>query len=231
MRAHKRGKRSSVKKTTAVLKRASTEKNDRWKSRELVSLHEKRWQQPTGSSGGQSAVDTWEHVKPESKWIEVSADYRVLDALVKEKKITWTKSGRESAQREADLYDVLEKAATDEKREERDRDQLSEKEEEDEATCLMEEMRENVESAQHKSYEAERSLCNALREYVDSYDRDQGRARTLMTKCWQSMKSRDTNNLNLEKDLEDIQSTARRVGWCEEEKTATLWKQLEGDEQ
>ena len=59
--------------------------------------------QPAGSSGGQSSVDTWEHVKPEGKWMEVSADYRVLDALVKEKKITWTKSGRESAKREADL--------------------------------------------------------------------------------------------------------------------------------
>ena len=41
----------------------------------------------------------------------------MLDALVKEKKITWTYSGRESAKREANLYDMLEKAATDEKKE------------------------------------------------------------------------------------------------------------------
>ena len=48
-------------------------------------------------------------------------------------------------------------AATDEKKEERDRDKLGDKleaflkrkEEEDEATCLIEEMRENVEAAQH----------------------------------------------------------------------------------
>ena len=88
-----------------------------------------------------------------------------------------------------------------------------------------------MEAAQHKSFEAEQSLCNALREYVDSYDKDQCRARTLMTKCWQSTQSRDTKNLNLEKGLGDIQFTARRVGWCEEEKTAKLWKHLEGDEQ
>ena len=50
-----------------------------------------------------------------------------------------------------------------------------------------------------------------------------------MTKCWQSMQSWDTNKMNLEKDLDDMQSTARRVGWSEEEKTARLWKQLEGD--
>ena len=59
---------------------------------------------------------------------------------MKEKKITWTKSGKESAKREADLHDMLVKA------EGRDRDKLGDKleafltrKEEDEATSLMEE--------------------------------------------------------------------------------------------
>ena len=51
-----------------------------------------------------------------------------------------------------------------------------------------------------------------------------------MTKCWQSMQSQESKNLNLDKDLEDIQSTVRKVGWCEEEKAARLWKQMEGDD-
>ena len=110
---------------------------------------------------------------------------------MKEKNITWTKSGRESAKTEAELFDMLEKAATNEKREGRDRDKLGDKlegfltrkKEEDEATGLMEEMRRNVVAAQQKSFEAEQSLCNALREYVDNYGRDQDQARTLMTKC------------------------------------------------
>ena len=45
------------------------------------------------------------------KWTEVSAEFRVLDALEKEKNITWTKSGRESAKREAELFDMLEKGS------------------------------------------------------------------------------------------------------------------------
>ena len=36
-------------------------------------------------------------------------------------------SGKESAKRKADLFDMLEKAATNEKREERDRDKLGDK--------------------------------------------------------------------------------------------------------
>ena len=112
-----------------------------------------------------------------------------------------------------------EKAATDEKRRERDRDKLGgklvayvkRKEEEDEATCLMEEMRKNVEAAQHKSFEAEQSMQRFARTRR-KIRQSQGRAGTLMTKCWQSMQSRNTNNFNLEKDLEDIQSTARKSG-------------------
>ena len=99
-------------------------------------------------------------------------------------------------QKKGDLYDMLEKAATDEKREERYRDKLGDKleaffkrKEEDEGTGLMEEMRKNVAASQQKSFEAEQSLCGALRAHVDEYDRDHGRARTLMTKCWQSMQS------------------------------------------
>ena len=72
--------------------------------------------------------------------------------------ITWNKSDRESAEREAHMHDMLEKAATDEKNEERDRDKLGDKledflkrkEEEDEATCLNEEIRKDVEAAQQK---------------------------------------------------------------------------------
>ena len=105
------------------------------------------------SSGRQSSQDAWEHAKPKGKWKEVSAEYEAINVLVKEKKITWNKSGRESAKREADFFTMLEGTATDEKKEERDRDKLGDmleaflirKGEEDEATCLMEEMRKNVE--------------------------------------------------------------------------------------
>ena len=86
-----------------------TEKNERWRSREWYGSTKTRWQQPAESSGRQSSVNAWELAKPKGKWTEVSADYRVLEALMKEKKMTWTKSGRESAKREAELFDVLEK--------------------------------------------------------------------------------------------------------------------------
>ena len=72
----------------------------------------------------------------------------------------WTKSSRESAKREAELFDMLEKAATNEKGEGRDRDKLGDKleafftrkEEEDEATGLMEEMRKKRGSCTTKKF-------------------------------------------------------------------------------
>ena len=53
----------------------------------------------------------------------------------------------------------------------------------------------------------------------------------LEDKCVCNQRRAEINNLNLEKDLEDTQSTAWRVGSFVEEKTTKLWKQLEGDEQ
>ena len=126
---------------------------------------------------------------------------------------------------------MLQSAAADEKKEERDRDKLGDKleaflkrkEEEDEATCLMEEMRKNVEAAQNKSFEVEQSLGSTLREYVDTFGRERGRPKTMMMKLWQLMQSWDTENLNLDKDLEEILSKMKQMGGGEEDKAARLW--------
>ena len=123
---------------------------------------------------------------------------------MKEKKVTWNKSNRETSKRETDFDQIIEGAATEERKEERDRDKLGDrleallerKKEEDAATCLMEEKRKNWKVAQNESFEEEQNLCNALREYADTFDKDHGRPKTAMTKLWQRMQSRDTKNLN-----------------------------------
>ena len=122
--SRKRKRLSSVKKTTAVLKKAITEKSDKWKIRDWYGTTKTSWKQPAGSSGGQSSHDAWEHAKLKSKWKEVSAEFDAVGAVVKEKKNAWHKSGRESAKREADLYTMVESAATEEKQKEKDRGRL-----------------------------------------------------------------------------------------------------------
>ena len=62
--SHKREKLSKVEKTTAVLKRAMTDKRERWQSKEWYRKTESRWQQPAGSEGGQSSHDTWDISRP-----------------------------------------------------------------------------------------------------------------------------------------------------------------------
>ena len=85
---------------------------------------------PLEGDGGQSSHDTWDHAKPKGKWKEFSAELDAVGTTVKEKKNTWHKSGKESSKSEAELFTMVESAATDEKQEERDRcrtrDQLAE---------------------------------------------------------------------------------------------------------
>ena len=40
----------------------------------------------------------------------------------------------------------------------------------------------------------------------------------MMTKLWQSMQSGDTKNMNLDKEIEDVLSTVRKMAWSEEER-------------
>ena len=48
-----------------------------------------------------------------------------------------------------------------------------------------------------------------------------------MTKLWQMMHSRDTNNLNLDKDFEDIVSKVKQIGWNGSTRTTGFWRQEE----
>ena len=106
---------SRVKKTTAVLKRAMTEKSDRWQSRDWYGNTKTRRQQTAGGVGGQSSHDTWDTAKPKGMWKEISAEIDAMETAVKDKKNTWHKSGRESLERETELFTMVESAATDEK--------------------------------------------------------------------------------------------------------------------
>ena len=197
-------------------------------SREWYRTTKSSWQQPAGNSGGQSSHDTWEHAKPKGKWKEVSAEFEAICALLKEK-ITWNKR---RVRKEKLTFIQRPK-------EERDRDKLSDlleeflgrKEDEDEATCLIEEMRKNLVVAQQESFEAEQSLCSALREYVDTFAKDRGRPKTIITELWQLMQSWDTKNLNLDDGIEEILSKMKQMGGSEEVKTRRLWAQDEGEDQ
>ena len=80
------------------------------------------------------------------------------------------------------------------------------REEEDEARNLLEEMQRNLDDAQKKSHEVEQKLNRILLEYIGAFDKERGRPRLIITELWQMMQSRETKNLNLGGDLDEIWS-------------------------
>ena len=137
------------------------------------------------------------------------------------------------------MYNVVEAAVMDEEQEERERgmirDLLGElrkrREEEDEARNLIEEMQRNLDEAQHKSFEVEWKLDRVLWEYIEAFDKERGRPQLTMTKLWQMMQSRDTKNLNLDKDLDEILSKIKQTGWNDSTSTRRFWTQDEDEDQ
>ena len=133
----------------------------------------------------------------------------------------------QGSKREAELYTMVECAATDEKQEDRDqcrlRDPLVEfrqrKDEEDEARCNAPLMLPRM------------KVMKQNREYVEAFDKERGRPKTIMTILWQLMQSRDTKNMNLDEDLEEILSKMEQTGCSEAAETRRFWAQDEDEEQ
>ena len=75
-----------------------------------------------------------------------------------------------------------------------------ERDEENEARALLEEMQQNLE-AHARASETERILCLEHEDYMYSWDREVGRPNNLSAKNWQIMQSNNMKLENLEKDF------------------------------
>ena len=201
-----KGRLSKGNKTTVARKRAMTEKRDRWQSKEWYGRAKSRRQQPAGEDGGESSHDTWKNSQPQGKWREISAEMDAVGNHFERKTNTWNRSCKESVKRDTELFKIVEFAVMDQQREQKERGMIRElleqlqkrREEEDEARGLIE-MQRNLDEAQNKSCEVERKLDRVLWEYIEAFDKQQGRPQLKMTKLWQMMQSRDAKNLNLDK--------------------------------
>ena len=114
-------KLSTVKKKTAVLKRAMTEKWERWQIKERYGKTKSRWQQSAGEDGGQSSHDMWKNSQTQGTWREISAEIDAVGTTVKEKTNTWNRSCKESAKWETELHKMVEAAVMDNKQEQKER--------------------------------------------------------------------------------------------------------------
>ena len=119
---------------------------------------------------------------------------------MKEKTNTCHKSCRESAKRESELYKMVEQTVIDERQEHKERRmfkdllQQLQKEEEEEARGLLEEMQRNLDEAQARASETERTLGRVLGEYIYFYGKEMERPQYIMDKMWQMIQSKDTEN-------------------------------------
>ena len=105
-----------------------------------------------------------------------------LGTLVKEKENTWAKGCKERSKRGTEIYTMSESMADGAKVEEGDKGRLrktskrlrTERDEENEARALPEEVQQNLGEAHARASETERRLCQELENYMYSWDREVG---------------------------------------------------------
>ena len=100
---------SKVRKKSAILKRAMTERRTGWSGRDWNSKPRNHWR--SSPVEGSSLHDKWKSSKPQGKWKDISAEMDALGLAFKETSNTWTKNCKESAKKEYELYKMVELAA------------------------------------------------------------------------------------------------------------------------
>ena len=80
-------------------------------------------------------------------------------------------------------------------------------------------------------HEAEQKLYSILWKYIEAFDKERGRPKIIMTKLLQLMQSRETKNLILDTDLDEILSKILQTGWSESTRARRFWAQDEDEEQ
>ena len=192
-----------------------------WSSKDWNS--KSKWQRSAVRDAGQSSQDKWKSSKPRAQRKEISHSVEELETLVKEQKNTWAKSCKESSKRKTGINAMSEGMADDVKIEDSDKGRLrkalkqhrKDRDEENAARELLEEMQQNVDDAHARSSESERRLCQELEEFMYSWDREVGTPYNLSAKIWQMMRSNNTKSDNLESDFPEILERTQQLGWNE----------------
>ena len=110
------------------------------------------------------------------------------ESALKEKTHIWNKCCKESVKRESEFYKTMEIAAIDERQEDKERSMLKdtlkklrkEREDENEAPALLEEMQQNLEEAHARGSENERKLCRELGKHIQSCEKELERPHYIM---------------------------------------------------
>ena len=114
-----------MEKTSAILKKAKTDRHARWSKKDWYFKKTKpHWWPSAGEEVGQTSHDKRKSSKPHGKWQEISVEMDTLGSTLKEETNTWTKSCKESAKRESELYKMVELAAIDQRQEDKERGML-----------------------------------------------------------------------------------------------------------
>ena len=83
-----------------------------------------------------------------------------------------------------------------------------ERDEENHARALLEEMQQNLDEAHARASETEQRLHRKLEKYMYSWDRESGRPQNDSDNICQMMQSNDTKSENLDKDFAEILESA-----------------------
>ena len=151
---------------------------------------------------------------------------------------TWNRSCKEGLKREEELFTKVEAAVVDEKRTKKDQSGncwccccKKKKRGRGRSKTLDRGDFRNLDEAQKRRYEVERRVDVEIRDFLEASDEEEACPQLILAKLWQMMQSRDTKNLNLDKDFDEITRKMKQTGWTDATRTRRFWMQNDDEDQ
>ena len=209
------------KKKLLVLKKAMAKKS--WASKGWD--HRQSWRaNPVHQAS--SSEDRWLEPRKRHEWKDISRNVDEMGNWIKDKRIFWTKSSKESLKREEEVSKLSEEV----------KDQFQK---DDERKCNIVKQLKKLHKLQLEEQELKRQwdefmerksvheelFCNDVEEYLLSWETSKKKTKNFASKTWQMTQSIRMKSDNLESDLDELLSKHKDLGWLKDGNASKFWEE------
>ena len=173
-----------------------------------------------------SSEDRWLEPRKRHEWKDISRNVSEMGNWFKDKRISWTKSSKESLKREEEVSKIGEEVKNQlQKDEERKGNIMKQLKKLHKLQMEELDLRRQWDEFMERKNAQEEVLCHDVDEYFQNWDTSKKKTEYFTSQTWKMTQSFRMKSDNLENDLEELLSKHKELGWMKEGSASKFWEE------
>ena len=173
-----------------------------------------------------SSEDRWLEPRKRHEWKDISRNVSEMGNWFKDKRISWTKSSKESLKREEEVSKIGEEVKNQlQKDEERKGNIMKQLKKLHKLQMEELDLRRQWDEFMERKNAQEEVLCHDVDEYFQNWDTSKKKTEYFTSQTWKMTQSFRMKSDNLENDLEELISKHKELGWMKEGSASKFWEE------